>query len=127
MANLIAANLLMPENIFKNDILSNNDLYQLKDKYKNCSYEAIARRMLKFMPYVLTIYDNKKMYIRMASDSINFPSVPAEIENEVTEKCYQIKNCYEKNDDNLNVKGYYIDEGRGVERVILLTEILDIN
>ncbi len=127
MANLIAADLLMPEDIFKNDILLNNDLYQLKKKYENCSYEAIARRMLKFMPYILTIFDNKKIYIRIASDSINFPSSLAEIENEVAEKCYQIKNCCEKDDDNLNVKGYYIDESRGVERVILLTEVLDIN
>ena len=45
IANSIAAEMLMPEDKFKIDIQENN-LYQLKEKYKNCSYEAIARRIL---------------------------------------------------------------------------------
>ncbi len=125
IANLIAAEMLMPEDEFKEDI-QDNDLGQLKKKYKNCSYEAIARRIIKFIPHVLTIFDNKKKYIRIASDAINFPSVMTQVEQEVVEKCYQTENNHEKKEDNLMIKGYYIDEGKGVERVILLTEILDI-
>ena len=125
ISNLIAADFLMPEDEFKKDI-QNNDLKQLKKKYKNCSYEAIARRILKFIPHVLTIFDNKKKYIRIASDSINFPSAITQIEQEVVERCYQTENHHEKKEDNLMIKGYYINEGKGVERVILLTEIFDI-
>jgi len=125
MSNYMAAEFLMPECDFKK-ALFNNDLYALKKLYSNCSHEAIARRMLNFIPQVLTIFDNRAIYTRIASESINFPSSPAKSELEVVEKCYQIRNKYEKTEENLKITGYFIDEGRGVERVILLTEILDI-
>jgi len=125
MANHMAAEFLMPECDFKEALFS-NDLYALKKLYSNCSYEAIARRILNYIPQVLTIFDNRKIYTRIASESINFPSFPARTELEVAEKCYQTRNKHEKTEQNLKITGYFIDEGRGVERVILLTEILDI-
>ena len=54
MADYMAAEFLMPEIDFKK-VLFNNDLYELKKLYSNCSYEAIARRMLNYIPQVLTI------------------------------------------------------------------------
>jgi len=125
MANNMAAEFLMPEIDFKK-VLFHNDLYELKKLYSNCSHEAIARRMLDFIPQVLTIFDNRAIYTRMASESINFPSSPAKSELEVAEKCYQTRNKHEKTEENLKITGYFIDEGRGVERVILLTEVLDM-
>ena len=113
----------MPEIDFKK-ALFRSDLYELKKLYSNCSHEAIARRMLNFIPQVLTIFDNRAIYTRIASESINFPTFPAKSELEVVEKCYQTKNKYEKTEENLKITGYFIDKGRGVERVILLTEIL---
>lgn len=125
IANFIAGEILMPKEEFKKDIYQ-NDLYQLKKIYSNCSYEAISRRMLNFMPQILTIFDNKKKYIRIASESIRFPQNLTKAELDVVEKCYELKSRYEKNEENLKIIGYFIDEGRGVERVILLTEILDL-
>ena len=125
MANNMAAEFLMPEMDFKK-VLFHSDLYELKKLYSNCSYEAIARRMLNYIPQVLTIFDNRAIYTRIASESINFPSSPTKTELEVAEKCYQTRNKHEKTEENLKITGYFIDEGRGVERVILLTEILDI-
>jgi len=123
MANNMAAEFLMPGIDFKK-ALFRSDLYELKKLYSNCSHEAIARRMLNFIPQVLTIFDNRAIYTRIASESINFPSSPAKTELEVAEKCYQTRNKHEKIQENLKITGYFIDEGRGVERVILLTEIL---
>ena len=125
MSNFIAGEILMPKDDFKKDIYQ-NDLYQLKKIYSNCSYEAIARRMLNFMPQILTIFDNKRKYIRIASESIRFPQNLTKAELDVVEKCYELKSMYEKNEENLKIIGYFIDEGRGVERVILVTEILDL-
>ena len=125
LANHMAAEFLLPEEDCR-ETFFRNDLYELKKLYSNCSYEVIARRILSFIPLVLTIFDNRKIYTRIASESINFPSSPTKTELEVAEKCYQIKSKYEKTEENLKITGYFIDEDRGVERVILLTEILDI-
>ena len=124
-ANFIAAEFLMPEEEFKKDVY-NYDLYELKKIYNGCSYEVIARRMLKFKPIVLTIYDNKRKYLRISSDLISFPSVITDSEIKIVEECYNIKNKYEKFKDNLHISGYFVNDGRNVERVILLTEVLDI-
>ena len=124
-ANHLAAELLMPGELFRQDVFK-NDLYQLKKIYNGCSYEVIARRMLRFVPLIVTIYDNKQKYLRISSDSLNFPHSPTKNELEVVEECYRVKEKTEKCEDNLLITGYYIDDGKNVERVILLTEILDI-
>lgn len=124
-ANHIAGELLLPKDGFK-DAVFNKDLYQLKEFYNGCSFEVIARRMLHFKPLILTIYDNKKKYLRIASESVNFPVIPAGNEIKVVEECYRLKDKCEQCDENLKITGYYIDNGNNVERVILLTEILDM-
>ncbi len=124
-SNILASELLMPEEDFKRDVFY-NDLYQLKEIYRNCSYEAISRRTLVFIDQVLTIFDNKRKYLRIGPESVSFPSLPGKGELEAAEECYRLKNKYEKLKDNLKITGYFVDNGRGIERVILFTEVLDM-
>ena len=122
LANIKAAEKLLPERSFKNDMFKFN-LYQLKKLYPQASYEVIARRILDYKNAVLTIFDNFSKTIRIGSRGINFPQFLLPEEKKVVKKCYNLKGYSEKEKDNISIKGYYIDEGRGVKRVIMLTEI----
>lgn len=124
LANRIAGELLLPDDPFKNDVWIFN-LIDLKMRYPHCSYEVIARRSLSFRNRVLTIFDNGRLTVRTASEEFQFPRQCTDLEKQIADKCYsQRKYCSGEN-DFISCEGCYVNAGRGVLRVILLTELRD--
>jgi len=125
LSNILAAEKLLPEHVFKEDIYHYN-LYELKKLYPQASYEVIARRTLAYKKAVLTVFDNFIKTLRIGSDGINYPQQLFSEEKELIDKCYKQKEYVQNNRDNLIMHGYFIDEGMGMQRVILLTEIDEV-
>jgi hypothetical protein len=121
-ADRFAAELMLPERDFIPDSKDLN-LNSLKLVYPHASYETIARRCLQFNPGVMTIFDQKQLTCRLGSDGINFPANPTAQEMKVIEECYNLKNSVSKTEGDIFIKGFYIDQGRDIIRVILLTQI----
>jgi len=124
LADMRAGEMLLQEK----EIKEKDSMYSLtewKNQFPYCSQEVIARRSLQFQKKILTIYDNKKFYLRIASDGLTFPYKPSEIETQTIEECYQLRDTIEKTHENLALKAYFVDEGQGVERVLLFTEVID--
>jgi len=122
-ADACAAELMLPERDFAADA-ANLDLDKLKALYPHASYEVLARRCLQYMPALLTIFDNGEITFRAASFNLAFPKRPAPIEMEVFSCCLNNKAKFEKSDDTMNVKGWYIDQRPPVIRIILISEPL---
>ena len=119
-ADKMAAEMMLPADDFlrtSRDL----DLEKLKSIYPHASWEALARRVLQFNPAVLTIFDEGKLTLRRASGELNFTPAPLKEELNLSGCCYKNKCHHTEYYNDTTVKGYYIDEGRGVRRVILLT------
>lgn|GEM_PF-706429 len=123
-ADRYAADLMLPEREFIPDSAA-WDLEKLKGLYPHASYETLARRCLQFRPAVMTIFDDGEITCRAGSESIVFPIKPAPLEIEVFQRCWEQKQHFEKSDEGLTVKGWFIDLDRAVTRVILITEPME--
>ncbi len=120
-ANKMAAELLLPPKSFRKDAAL-YPLDQLKDIYPQASWEVIARSKLAIVPAVLTIFDNGKRTLRIAPDNYKFPRNLTPLEKRVFEFCLLQHTNYSAQDDAVQVQGYFIDTGEGVQRVLLWTE-----
>ena len=123
-ADRYAAELMLPQREFIPDSADLN-LEKLKGLYPHASYETLARRCLQFRPAVMTIFDDGEITCRTASADIVFPIKPAPLEMEVFYFCWNHKQPFEKSDEAVNVKGWFLDLNRAVVRVILITEPLE--
>jgi Zn-dependent peptidase ImmA (M78 family) len=120
-ADKYAAELMLPESDFIPES-KGLDLVKLKNLYPYASYEVLARRCIQFQPAILTIFDQQELTLRIASPEITFPPAPTPDENMVMKECYLRKENFSINMNTLTIDAYYIDEGRGVIRVILISQ-----
>ncbi len=125
-ANRFAGKLLLPEDVFIQDVWNYN-LSELKQKFGYVSYEVIARRSLEFRNRILTIFDNNKKTLRKGSRNYNYPARLTAVEIDLIRKCYDLRTHVSEKDELLLVEAYYVDEGRCVKRVLLLTELVKEN
>jgi hypothetical protein len=121
-ANLMAAQLLLPPETFRHDAVAYS-LDRLKELYPQASWEVIARARLLLIPAILTIFDNWKLTMRMAPDNFRFPRPLFPVETEVFTHCMTNRVHFTKRDSSIQTQGYFVDNGEGVMRVLLWTEI----
>lgn len=119
-ANRLAAEILLPKDQFA--AVACQPLAKLKRAFPHVSHEVIARRRIRFRPGLLTIYDNGKLTARIAPDNWNVPAQLFPLELRALKECLASKGEIEIREEGISVEGTYVDEGRGVVRVILFTE-----
>jgi hypothetical protein len=100
-------------------------LIQLKEMFPHASWEAIARRWAEFKPAVLTIFDNGLVTRRFAPSELAHPHNPTLAELNTARQCWESRTHLTATTDELTIQAYFVDDNRGVERVILLTEPAD--
>lgn len=121
-AENLATELMLPTDSFRSLSLRLKPP-DLKELFPHASWEAIGRRWAEFRRAVMTIFDNYKLVRRWAPSNIAYPRSPTTPELDLIKECYLQKLNLETQVENLKLYAYYIDEGRSVERVLLLTEI----
>ncbi|MCB2213054.1 ImmA/IrrE family metallo-endopeptidase [bacterium] len=119
-ANKLASELLLPDPPFSD--LAYQTLRELKDAFPHASFEAIARRRLQFVPGVLTVMDNGKVNRRVTSDKFNAPLMITPAEKEALTQCMNLRKDIDINGNEIRLHATFVDDGRGVERVLLLVE-----
>ena len=120
-ADRFAAELMLPEGDFMRDSRCRN-LEELKRIYPHASYEAIARRLGQFQPVVMSIFDDGQLTFRGGSPQIVFPQNPFPEELAIVDRSFREKRSLEESSPLMNLKAFYIDQGREVVRVILISE-----
>lgn len=123
-ADEFAAETMLPQRDFIPDS-GDIDLDKLKELYPHASYEVLARRSLRFGRGVVTIFDGGQLTARMGSEDINFPPAPIQEEMDALRECCENKGACVKTAKDLTISGYYVDQGRPVVRVFLVTRPLD--
>ncbi|MFC1564829.1 ImmA/IrrE family metallo-endopeptidase [candidate division KSB1 bacterium] len=122
LANEYAAEFLLPESDFRNPAHC-LDLYELKEVFPEVSHEVIARRLISFIPAVITIFDNRIITSRFASRGINYPLSVSGEEISLMEECYKSESKIDSCQDTYKICGYYLEEMNGIKRVILILEL----
>ena len=123
-AERLAGELMLPADDFRL-LMGELELSQLRMHYPHASWEAIARKYAELRPAVLTIFDNDRLTYRKGPEGFTFPPRPTPPEMEIVRQCHDDRNHTSTQTDNLIINGYFVDEGQGVERVLLLTETID--
>jgi hypothetical protein len=118
--NALAAELLLPQDQFRPQ--THLSLTELKALFPFASHEVLARRRLTFRPGLLTIFDNDKQTSRIAPESWNVPTQLFPLESKARKRCLKTKAEVLLEDGGRKVEATYIDEGRGVVRVIVFLE-----
>lgn len=121
-ADELAVELMLPEDEFRSRMAELNFL-ELRGLYPYASWEVVARRWSQLKPAVLTIVDNGLIKCRIAPPGLNFPPRPTKPELSLLKQSIESREHLFLFQQPLAVSSYFIDEGRGIERVILLTEI----
>jgi len=119
-ANQLASELLIPEHQFRP--LLRLTLAELKGHFPYASHEVLARRRMRYRPGLLTLYDNGKLTCRMAPEGWNAPSQLFPLEAKAFRQCLDSKAEVLLEEGAMKVEATYVDEGRGVVRVILFLE-----
>jgi len=120
-ADRLAAELMLPEAEFK-PLALQFDLAETKARFPHASWEVVARRWAEFRSAVLTIFDNGKQTNRVIPPGLTAPIRVSDVEYRVIRRCFEEAQSSDVSAPPLNMRAYYINDGRGVERVILLTE-----
>jgi len=105
--------------------MGQRDLAELKQRFPHASWEVIARRWAEFKPAALTIFDNGAQTNRIIPPNLTAPPRPTPAELELIRETYALRTNMERVESPLTMTAWFIDDGRGVERVILLTEVED--
>ncbi len=121
-ANKLAVELMLPELEFRRK-MATMEFLEIRNCYPHASWEVVARRWAQLRPALLTIYDNGLLKIRTAPDGFHYPARPTEPELDLLRQTIESREHLSLSDPPLLIASYFIDEGGGVERVILLTEI----
>ena len=119
-ASALAAELLLPKASFRRH--AHRTLTDLKERFPFASYEALARRRLTFRPGLLTIFDNDKRTCRIAPPDWNTAARLFSIETKARKACLKKKAEVILEDGGMTAEATYVDEGRGVVRVIVFLE-----
>ncbi|MCX6641395.1 MAG: ImmA/IrrE family metallo-endopeptidase [bacterium] len=119
-ANRLASELLLPDELILPHI--QHSLLDLKQTFPFASHEVLARRRQLFRSGLLTIFDNGKMTTRLAPDGWSCPANLFPLEQQALKECYTNRSEVILDVDGMKVEGTYVDEGRGVLRVILFLE-----
>ncbi len=119
-ANLLASELLLPASQFRPR--ASASLAELKHSFPHASYEVLARRRLQFRPGLLTICDNGKVTARLAPDGWNPPRALFPLEAKAIRTCYREQSEIHLQKDEMRAEATYVDQGRGVLRVIVFLE-----
>jgi hypothetical protein len=120
-ANQLAADLLLPLETFRKDALA-FPLDHLKQLYPQASWEVIARAKLLLVPALLTIFDNGKQILRNSHEGVQFLPRLLPVELEVFRQCMANRTHNEMQEGIVKTRGYFVDTGQGVLRVLLWTE-----
>ncbi len=123
-ADEMAAELMIPIDEFR-QAMKEMDVFSLKEKYPHASWEVVARRWANERPAVLTIYDNGRLTGRHGPEGLTFPPRPCTAEVELIRECCEKKQHLSRNvteTEGLDLQAFFVDDDRGVERVLLLTE-----
>jgi len=123
-ADRMAVELMLPEQEFRFN-MAMLDFVELRELYLYASWEVVARRWSELRPAVLTIYDNGILKVRTAPERLAYPHRPTATEMEIVRETIETRTNLFQTDPPLTMNTFFIDEGRGVERVILLTEVDD--
>lgn len=121
-ADRLAVELMLPETEFRQN-MARLSFLELRNLYSHASWEVVARRWSELRPAVLTIYDNGLLKVRTAPEGLNYPPRPTEPESDLFSQTSEAREHFNLTDPPLSISSYFIDEGKGVERVILLTEV----
>lgn len=119
-ANRLAAEILLPESDFKPYV--QESLLRLKEIFPFASHEVLARRRLCYRFGLLTIIDNDRLTCRISPDDWNVPPSLFPLEKDALKKCLENKGGVNLEQEGFRVEASYLDEGRGVVRVILFLE-----
>jgi len=120
-ANRLASDLLLPEDQFAP--AAQGSLTELKRTFPFASHEVLARKRMRYRPGLLTIFDNGKMTARLVPDDWNPPAGGLfPLEREALKLSLESKGEETVKREGLQVEATYVDEGRGVIRVILFLE-----
>lgn len=126
-ADALAVELILPERDFREQ-MDTLDFLSLRERYEHASWEVVARRWAQFKPAVLTIFDNEKLTSRTIPPGLAAPPRLSQPEWDAIRETYGGKTglvSAESIEDGpmLQLQTFFIDDGRGFERVILLTEV----
>jgi len=113
---------MLPEEKFRPQMAC-LDLPALKEAFPYASWEVIARRWAQLRPAALTIFDAERLTCRVVPPTLKAPPRPTEPELELIAATYRAKSHLASSLEPLVMQSYFIDDGRGIERVILLTEV----
>ncbi len=119
-ANFLASELLLPDPPFSDFAYEN--LRGLKDAFPQASFEALARRRQQFIPSVLTIMDDGLITRRLTSDEFSAPFQITPHERHTLQECLHTGEDQDETGDGIRLHATYVDEGRGVVRVLLIVE-----
>ena len=119
-ANRLAAQILLPEGEFRP--LAHFSLLALKQTFPQASHEVLAKRRLTYRPGLLTIFDNGRLTARLAPEGWNIPGQFFPLEQEAMKACLSKKEEVVMESEGMRIEATYVDEGRGVVRVILFVE-----
>ncbi len=123
-ADASAVELMLPIAEFR-QAMKEMDIPALKERFPHASWEVIARRWINERQAVLTIYDNGRLTGRYAPEDMAFPARPGAAEIDLVRECSEKRQHLRRGADEtegLDLQAYFVDDGRGVERVLLLTE-----
>lgn len=120
-AHELAQDLMLPPETFGADA-HHLSLPELKARYPHASWEVIARTRVRYRPAVLTIFDNGRRTLRMTPPPLSCPSRLDPLERELKHRVETGKRAQEVRGEGLHVEGVFVDEERGVQRIILLTQ-----
>ncbi len=117
-ADTLASELLLPRELFEPEVW--RPLRELKELFGHASFEAIARRKITLTPGGLTIWDNQKLVRRLSGLEFALPPQPVPPEYVLARRCYEHRCDQSEEGDGFTLEATFVDEGRGVERVLLL-------
>jgi hypothetical protein len=120
-AHELAQDLLLPPEVFRADV-HRLSLPELKERYPQASWEVIARTRLRYRPGIMTIFDNDRRTLRLASPPLTCPPHLLPLEQSVKQALSASHPFASAKDGDLFVEGAFVDVGQGVERVILIAE-----
>jgi IrrE N-terminal-like domain len=119
-ANFLASELLLPDPPFSD--FATQSLRELKEAFPFASFEALARRRMQFIPSVLTIMDNGQISQRLHSDEFAAPNRVTPPERAVLDQCMSNRDDLTVDGEDVRLHGTYVDDGRGVVRVLVIVE-----
>lgn len=120
-ARELAQELLLPPETFRADV-HRFSLAEIKERYPQASWEVIARTRVRYRPGIVTIFDNGRRTLRMAPPPLACPPQLLPVEEAVKQTLEASRPFAKVRGGGLCVEGAFVDEGQGIQRIILIAE-----